>query len=441
MPKGVRFCSVERQVAARAYRIATENAIKGADQKLASFEADVYRHVRRHMPPGNHPGQYCERSASNIVRFIKGNILNDIQKFGASLRLIKSGNPTGNVSDKDIHCMAIANHQNKCIGINYNYTTFGKLQFDPIATWDNYLAWLELKDCPKFLDSPSTTITTTHATKMNSNTNVTGKVNNHHALEVLENDNENDDYTTTTTTTTKFNYGDDVESVPSSFAGSAKKSDGTRSQYGIKKTKLELKKQSRDVDVMIKINGVKNEVQALNATHQQMLCMMQSSMKKQDDLEILKLLKIKYKAIRSIDKVKANAIKILIAQKTDDILQNYEDDNKQNNIFKTPVIMIDDNNNIPAIIIASNENDTSLNMVDLYDDDHHLKENVNPIINKELYNEYEHESIVSNNNNGNVAINIINKEVNNTNDVIRELKRKLHESNNNINLLTNNMNK
>jgi hypothetical protein len=410
MPKGVRFCSVERQVAARAYRIATENAIKGADQKLVSFEADVYRQVRRHMPPGNHPGQYCERSASNIVRFIKGNILHDIQKFGVSLRLIKSGNPTGNVSDKDIHCMAIANHQNKCIGINYNYTTFGKLHFDPIATWDNYLAWLELKDCPKFQDSPSTTITTTHATKMNSNTNVTGKIDDNDKNEI---DNDNDDYTTTTTTSTKYNYGDDVESVPSSFAGSAKKSDGTRSSYGIKKSKIELKKQNRDVDVVTKINGVKNEVQALNATHQQMLCMMQSSMKKQDDLEILKLLKVKYKAIRSIDRVKANAVKILISQKTDDILQHYEDDNKRKEILKIPDKMVDDNNNIPEIIIASNDNSTSLNIDDLYDDEQ-IKENVNPII---------------------------EKEVNNNNDIIRELKRKLYESNNNINLLTNNMNK
>jgi hypothetical protein len=190
--------------------------------------------------------------------------------------------------------------------------------------------------------------------------------------------------------------------------------------------------------VVTKINGVKNEVQALNATHQQMLCMMQSSMKKQDDLEILKLLKIKYKAIRSIDRVKANAVKIMISQKTDDILQHYEDENKQKEKLKTPDMMVDDNNNVPEIIIASKET-TSLNIVDLYDDVH-LKEYINPIIEKEYNNEYEHDSI-SNNNNSNDAIDIINKEVNNNNDIIRELKRKLYESNNNINLLTNNVNK
>jgi hypothetical protein len=71
--------------------------------------------------------------------------------------------------------MAIANHINLCVGLNYNYTTFGKLSFDPIVAWNNYLAWIELRDCPKFMESPSTTISSAHALKMNSLSNVSGK--------------------------------------------------------------------------------------------------------------------------------------------------------------------------------------------------------------------------------------------------------------------------
>jgi hypothetical protein len=129
--------------------------------------------------------------------------------------------------------------------------------------------------------------------------------------------------------------------VPSSFAGSARKDDGTRMCFGIKKAKLELKQQKQDVDMKQTLTGVKDEVNALNETHKEMLNMMKTSVKKQDDMEILKLLKIKYKAIRSIDKVQANALKVKIAEKSDDILKYYIADNnlnahdKENTIIQT----------------------------------------------------------------------------------------------------------
>jgi hypothetical protein len=481
MPKGMRFCPVERQIVARAYRIATENSIRGADQKLSSFEADVYRNVKKHMPPGIHPGQYCERSPSNLVRFTKTSILNDIQKFGISLRLIKAAQPTGNVSETDIHCMAIANHLHKCTGINYSYATFGKQKFDPITTWDNYLAWLELKDCPKFQQSPSTTINNTHALKMNSSFNVTGI---HDDTIDIEYDNDDN------TTIANYKYGDEVESIPS-FASSAKKGDATRSCYGIKKAKLDLKNQHRDAEALKNLNNVKNEVNALNATHQEMLAMMKSSMKKQEDMEILKLLKIKYKAIRNVDKDQADLLKIKISKKTDDILKYYENDDNENNsdtpLLTKGIVYNDDNilsiipNNITTPIIKKNDN---VNIVDLcqhnnYNMENNNKENVTDIIynnynsnivnvndvnNTIIINDNSNNSnnvsaIINKNNNNDNNINIINenniniindnnnnaidiyhKEVGVTNNIIRELKRRLHESNNNIELLTNNIN-
>ena len=177
MPRGVRFCPIERQVASRAYRTASDNSIKGADQKLSMFDADVWRNVKKFQPPGVHEGKFSERSGANIVRLCKSSILNDIQKFSMAVRLVRAANPTGKVSKKDIECMAIANHCIKRVGLNYNYTTFGDDAFDPITMWSNiYAAWLELKSCPKYMESPSNKIASTHEAKTNRSCNVTGLV-------------------------------------------------------------------------------------------------------------------------------------------------------------------------------------------------------------------------------------------------------------------------
>ena len=80
-------------MAAQAYRSASENSIKGADQKLSMFEADIWRNVRKF-----HEGKFSKRSVANIVRLVKSSILTDIQKFNMALRIIKADNPTGNIS-------------------------------------------------------------------------------------------------------------------------------------------------------------------------------------------------------------------------------------------------------------------------------------------------------------------------------------------------------
>jgi hypothetical protein len=111
-----------------------------------------------------------------------------------------------------------------------------------------------------------------------------------------------------------------------------------------------MKQQKQDEVMKNNITSIKDEVSALNATHQQMLILMKTSMKKQEDLEILKLLKTKYKAIHSIDKDEANALKIRIAKKSDDIL-NYiiNKDNNDitiNDTIITPVVMKNGADNI-----------------------------------------------------------------------------------------------
>jgi hypothetical protein len=47
------------------------------------------------------------------------------------LNIIIACEPTGNLSEKDIHCMAIACHLKMTNGMNYKHCTLGELAFIP----------------------------------------------------------------------------------------------------------------------------------------------------------------------------------------------------------------------------------------------------------------------------------------------------------------------
>lgn len=68
--------------------------------------------------------------------------------------MIINSKPTGGLSETDIHCMAIAVHLKISSGMDYAYVSYGENPMDPQKTWENYLAYLEVKDTPKFSLTP-----------------------------------------------------------------------------------------------------------------------------------------------------------------------------------------------------------------------------------------------------------------------------------------------
>jgi hypothetical protein len=161
MTRGPSWDAYELQIAARAFKIATTNRIKGADQAIQDFSASILRSVIETQPHdlqdtnlrcGNRAGRDC------ILRNLKKTVFPDISKYQKRLKSIKTKQPTGNLIEKDVHCMAIANHLNMCHGINYDYCTFGSKSFNPVTTWKYYLAFLEVCHLKKFDPCPQKSI-------------------------------------------------------------------------------------------------------------------------------------------------------------------------------------------------------------------------------------------------------------------------------------------
>jgi hypothetical protein len=147
---------------------ATENSIKGADQRTEQFQESWLRFVKLCQPAGIEPTRYENRGARNIWCFLRDDIFPDVQNFGRALNVIKSSDPTGGCSEKDIYCISIAHHFKFCQGINYDYRTKGSSYFDPVKKWINYLAFLELRTCTKFHECPSVDIRTKKSAKQKS---------------------------------------------------------------------------------------------------------------------------------------------------------------------------------------------------------------------------------------------------------------------------------
>jgi hypothetical protein len=75
--------------------------------------------------------------------YLKYNVFKDVQKFNKALRNVYSSEPLGVTEEQKIN-MAVAIHVKKTKHMNYEYKDYDSKQ------WRSYLAWLQLKDLPKF---------------------------------------------------------------------------------------------------------------------------------------------------------------------------------------------------------------------------------------------------------------------------------------------------
>jgi hypothetical protein len=172
MTRGPSWDAFELQIAARAYKIATQNRIRGADQKKTTFGDHILKLIKELQPHDLQDTDLRYGNRANgrvsILRHLKDKVFPDLTKFGKRLLSIITTDPTGGCSEKDKHCMAIANHKNWVIGMSYDYCSFGSKAFNPAEKWNHYLAWMELRLLAKFDICPQTSIIDNHNQKVSS---------------------------------------------------------------------------------------------------------------------------------------------------------------------------------------------------------------------------------------------------------------------------------
>ena len=83
---------------------------------------------------------------------LRDNIFPDIQKFIGTLNLVNDSHPTGGLTAKEYHCMAIAIHLNLTKKVDYDFCDNKPRSFNPAERWPNYLAFLVVKDHPKIME-------------------------------------------------------------------------------------------------------------------------------------------------------------------------------------------------------------------------------------------------------------------------------------------------
>jgi hypothetical protein len=334
MTRGVAWDAFELQVAAKAYKIATSNRISGADQTARSFGDSIVRNVRELQPTDllDNDLRYSNRinASECILRNLKKNVFVDINKFARRLLSVENKKPTGNVSEKDKHCMAIATHLGMCTGMNYDYTTFGVKCFDPVVTWKNYLAFLELRFLPKFDVCPQKSVVDkqdakvmaieegTKGKKRDTTTDDTFDTlaDNFNHLdsqdeEVIEIKEEND------VPYTDYN----APALTVSMSNSNNNAKGTK---GIKKSKLELKQQN-NVEAGLKVmKFVGSDITKIMNNVETIRDVLTKKLQRKNETEIITLLERKYKLLKDTRPVEAAAILTKINRKYEHRLQELE---------------------------------------------------------------------------------------------------------------------
>jgi small ubiquitin-related modifier len=148
MPRIV-WGSAEIAAVAKAYVDVTNNPLRDADQKQKVFIADLLSKLESLAPAGLNPklGTYHHRGAAAWT-FLSGACFKDVHKFinGALLSVYLS-KPSGVTEQQKING-AVAIHMKKTNYMNHEYK-----DYDATKEWRHYLAWLQLKDLPRFQNS------------------------------------------------------------------------------------------------------------------------------------------------------------------------------------------------------------------------------------------------------------------------------------------------
>ncbi len=88
MGRKKQWVPLEIQTVARAWRTATRNHQKGADQPMADYRDDIFRIVQMLAPTEHEEGRFGDRGADAILKYFRDTIAKDVQSFNKALRLV-----------------------------------------------------------------------------------------------------------------------------------------------------------------------------------------------------------------------------------------------------------------------------------------------------------------------------------------------------------------
>lgn len=328
-PRGPNWDAHELQIACRAYKMATLNRIKGADQTVLHFGDSIVSYIREMQPHDlmDTDLRYANRTNAreSILKNLKKKCFLDIQKFQKRLLSIKNKDPTGNINERDIHCMAIAYYLGRSNGLDYNYTTGGSKSFDPATTWIFYLAYLEVKDLPKFNICPHQTVVATQTANVNRRNSAIGIDDSDDDEGIVVNGNDN---------------GNNLVAESHTLVDTAGITAGQttpRGSRGVKKAKIELK-QNNQVEAGIKaIKDVHTVIS--NVTHNVELIRHAMAKKHQHKYksDVIHLLQRKHDLVKATNPVEAEVILKKINKKYDEQLAELEDDCNDDGNYVTPL--------------------------------------------------------------------------------------------------------
>jgi hypothetical protein len=304
MGRGLAWDSIERQVAAKAYVTASENSVNGADQKTQQFSEAIHRYVQQFAPPNSDPRKFSGRLPCTIYDFLKTQVFPDVQKFSAAINMVKKSLNTGNPSEADIHCMAIAHYFQWTYGADPNYMMNGRNAFNPSSKWENYLAFLELRKSPKFFVSPSDSVKKPNVVSTSTTTdNTVSDLSDHEGKH-----NSDDDKGTS-----KKQKMDEIISIDCEV----------QSRVGQKRAKLALKEKQANEEREKHAKSVSNSIASIASSQAGMYHLMQISEHRKN----LKMLKEKYNEYKQFDREKAMSI-LSDIDKLENLILNFGKENK-----------------------------------------------------------------------------------------------------------------
>lgn len=158
MPRAKKWKSDELKLLAAAWIRATNDAERGADQRLGTFQETMLEKLKELSPAECPDGYYWKRGAVACQEYFRDKVSPDVQSFNKALKQVYDSEPTG-CGQNEVIAMAVAIHMKKANKMDYHFKLFA------VESWRNFGAWELLKCIPKFAlgqdsDSAGVDITT-----------------------------------------------------------------------------------------------------------------------------------------------------------------------------------------------------------------------------------------------------------------------------------------
>lgn len=137
-----RFLAEEVVAICKAYCFATNDLIKGSNQRLEIFNSTLLQHLKNNAPNDRGEGTYEERG-ENTYRYLCDSVFPVMQKFNKSQCIVEYSNPSS-VDEEQKTNMAIAIYMKETKLMEYKYKDFDSMK------WRFFQAWKVLHNIPKF---------------------------------------------------------------------------------------------------------------------------------------------------------------------------------------------------------------------------------------------------------------------------------------------------